>query len=254
MPVPATLRTNSADLVELFSSAQGEGPLVGCRQVFIRFCGCNLECAYCDTDHVSDPLCKIETAPGSQAFDTIENPVALEKIITLLKQWEDDYPGLHHSISLTGGEPLHHGNILSHWLPELRQVLPIFLETNGTQPSILSGLIDDIDYISMDMKLASVCGFDTPWDLHKDFLNRSGGKITCVKAVVDLNTPAQEIVTATEMVAALAPEAPFIIQPLTQDSGIHISSGRLLELQAVALRVHKDVRIIPQTHRFLALL
>ncbi len=254
MPVPATLRTNCADLVEIFSSSQGEGPLIGCRQVFIRFCGCNLECAYCDTDHVRDPLCKIETAPGSQAFDTIDNPVPLDRIIALLKHWEDDYPGLHHSISLTGGEPLHHGNILSHWLPELRLLLPIFLETNGTQPSILASLIDDIDYISMDMKLASVCGFETPWNLHKDFLNKSEGKITCVKVVVDVNTPAKEINTAAEMVAALVPDAPLIIQPLTKNNAIHISANRLLELQAIALKRHKDVRIIPQTHRFLALL
>ena len=254
MPVPATLRTNSADLVEIFSSSQGEGPLVGCRQVFIRFCGCNLECAYCDTDHVRDPSCKIETAPGSQVFDAIDNPVSLERIVALLKHWEDDYPGLHHSISLTGGEPLHHGNILSHWLPELRQQLPIFLETNGTQPSILANLVDDIDYISMDMKLKSVCRFDTPWDLHKDFLRKAGEKTTCVKVVVDLNTPADEITTAAELVAAFAPRTAFIIQPLTHNNNINISSSRLLELQAIALRVHKDVRIIPQTHRFLSLL
>ena len=43
-------------------------------------------------------------------------------------------------------------------------------------------------------------------------------------------------------------------QPLTYNNNINISSSRLLELQAVALRALKDVRIIPQTHRFLALL
>ncbi len=253
MPVPATQRTN-ADLVEIFSSAQGEGPLVGCRQVFIRFCGCNLDCAYCDTDHVRDPSCKIETAPGSQLFETIDNPVSLERIVALLKHWEDDYPGLHHSISLTGGEPLHHGNVLHHWLPDLKQILPIYLETNGTQPSILSDLIDDIDYISMDMKLASVCGFETPWDLHRDFLKKAAAKVTCVKVVVDLNTPVKEVSTAAEIVADLAPATALIIQPLTRNNKIDISSGRLLELQTAALGIHKDVRIIPQTHRFLDLL
>ena len=221
---------------------------------FIRFCGCNLDCAYCDTDHVRDPLCKIETAPGSQVFDTIDNPVSLERVVALLKHWEDDYPKLHHSISLTGGEPLHHGNLLHHWLPELKQILPIYLETNGTQPSILADLVDDIDIISMDVKLASVCGFDTPWDLHRDFLQIALGKVACVKVVVGLNTPAKEVVSAAELVAELAPTVPLILQPLTSKDSVHISSNRLLELQALALGVIKNVRIIPQTHRFLDLL
>src|SRR3989339_2270889 len=38
-----------APISEVFSSYQGEGIFVGQPQVFIRFCGCNLRCGYCDT-------------------------------------------------------------------------------------------------------------------------------------------------------------------------------------------------------------
>lgn len=35
---------------EIFASIQGEGPVVGYKQLFIRFCRCNLNCSYCDTE------------------------------------------------------------------------------------------------------------------------------------------------------------------------------------------------------------
>ena len=38
---------------EIFSSIQGEGPFVGYKQLFIRFCNCNLNCKYCDTEFKS---------------------------------------------------------------------------------------------------------------------------------------------------------------------------------------------------------
>ncbi|MDX9694125.1 MAG: 7-carboxy-7-deazaguanine synthase QueE, partial [Methanothermobacter sp.] len=44
-----------APIMEVFSSIQGEGLLVGCRQIFIRFAGCNLNCKYCDTPESRNP-------------------------------------------------------------------------------------------------------------------------------------------------------------------------------------------------------
>ena len=37
-----------ANIVEIFSSIQGEGLYIGERHLFIRFKDCNLNCTYCD--------------------------------------------------------------------------------------------------------------------------------------------------------------------------------------------------------------
>ena len=39
----------TATIQEIFSGIQGEGVLVGVRQIFLRFHGCQLHCRYCDT-------------------------------------------------------------------------------------------------------------------------------------------------------------------------------------------------------------
>ena len=70
---------------EIFSSVQGEGPLVGYKQLFIRLCGCNWDCKYCDTDY------DIE---NSKEYTADELSEICAKNIDC------------HSVSLTGGEPL----------------------------------------------------------------------------------------------------------------------------------------------------
>ena len=46
--------TNKVKIKEIFASIQGEGIFVGVKQIFVRFCRCNLACKYCDTDFSSN--------------------------------------------------------------------------------------------------------------------------------------------------------------------------------------------------------
>ncbi len=79
------------DLV--FPLSEGRGVLVGCRQVFIRFAGCNLNCRYCDTDFASVGKCQFEDPPGSGSLDSLENPVSLGAVCDLIDQWCEGIAG-----------------------------------------------------------------------------------------------------------------------------------------------------------------
>jgi organic radical activating enzyme len=241
-------------LLEVFSSIQGEGLLVGCRQVFVRMALCNLTCRYCDTPFAPEASCRIEDAPGSGIFRDVGNPVSLEVLTTILAGWVHRGPGLHHSISLTGGEPLLQSEVLETWLPSLSRILPIHLETNGTLPEALVPLLPHLGWISMDIKLASQTGQETPWASHERFLEAAAGVPCFVKVVVGEETTVAEIERSARIVQRVAPTVPLILQPVTVHGTLGIAAVTLLELQARAARIHPQVRVIPQTHRFIGLL
>lgn len=243
----------STDIIELFSSIQGEGLLVGLRQIFLRFHGCNLHCNYCDTASGTVPeFCMMEGTPGRRDFIRVKNPVALDRVVSLLSGWRQGWPGLHHSLSLTGGEPLLKYELLLDWLPALADMFPIYLETNGVLHSALAGLIDHIDHIGMDIKLPSTSGQANLWDHHSDFLKVAVRKDLLVKTVIGDQTEAWEIIRACEIIAAVDRTIPLILQPVTlADGHLGISPFRMLELQELASAILTEVRVIPQTHKFI---
>jgi len=243
-----------ADLVECFSSIQGEGVLVGLRQAFLRFSGCNLNCSFCDTPGMTETPadCLLELTPGRRDFITVANPVGLERVVSLMEGWSRGWPGIHHSVSVTGGEPLLHGEHLLEWLPALRALLPIHLETNGTLPDALAPLLPHLDYIGMDIKLPSASGCQGLWDEHKRFLELAAQRSVYVKVVVDQSTEDWEIERSCALIAGVNRAIPLILQPMTRpDGAIAVSPLRTLEFQELAASRLEEVRVIPQTHKFM---
>ncbi len=211
---------------EIFTSIQGEGPFIGYKQLFIRFCGCNLTCNYCDTDY--------------RTVDSSEFRVS--ELVELAKQNKNC-----HSVSLTGGEPLLNTGFLKEFLPQCP--LPVYLETNATLAGELGEVIDYVDYISADIKLASCTGGNDLFSEHDSFFAVASPKILFAKIVFDSNITEQEIIQCAKLGAKYNIE--LILQPQTVGDKLAVSKEFIEETFDKFLKKYKKVRVIPQVHKFL---
>ena len=247
----------SAMIDEVFASVQGEGPWVGQRHIFVRFIGCDLDCAYCDTPHVvkSDPgteivNCRAQVSPGSFERESVPNPLTSERLNGLCARL--CVPGLSRPVlSITGGEPLLHVTFLQDWLPSARKTFRIYLETSGVRHNEMRSVTGLVDVVSMDIKLPSATGQRAYWDEHRKFLAATKGSERFVKSVVSGSTLPEEILMAARLVAEQDRTVPFIIQPASGPLMPRVES--LILFQDIALEILEDVRVIPQVHKILQL-
>lgn len=241
----------NVNLVEVFSSVQGEGLYVGCRQVFVRLAGCNIFCEYCDTaESLACPVtAAIEKEPGRREFFKVQNPVASSDLNEFLLRL---CRSPHHSVSVTGGEPLLQPQIIPYLRSVKESGVLLFLETNGTLPDQLDKVISAVDIVSMDIKLPSAAKGQEYWKSHADFLRIAVQKEVFVKIVLSDSTTEAEIVTAIELIAAVDPRIPLVFQPVSPRNQIlPVDPLQVLLWQEAALRKLRDVRVIPQTHKIM---
>jgi len=107
-------------IVEIFNSVQGEGYWAGKPMCFVRLAGCNLACAWCDTDHREKAVMTAEEIYG--------------RVIQLTEMTTID------TVCLTGGEPtIHDLSDLSYFLSS---GFKVHVETNGLRELELDEFID----------------------------------------------------------------------------------------------------------------
>jgi len=246
------MSSTEAQIHEIFSSFQGEGLYVGERQTFIRFAGCNLSCAYCDTPQAL-VLTKEYSVRTEKESKKHNNPVSVQQLLELTLAYPKN---LTHSVSLTGGEPLLQVDFLKNFLPELKkEKLLIYLETNGVLPKHLEEIIDLVDIVSFDIKLPSATGLSPYWKEHKAALEVAYTKQVFTKVVVTKESKPKEIDEAATLIAEIDPDIPLIIQPVTPHG--HIKKPlpeELFSFHAIAKRKLKQVKVIPQVHKLSGLL
>jgi 7-carboxy-7-deazaguanine synthase len=101
-------------LIELYKSVQGESSFAGLPCIFVRLAGCNLRCAWCDSEY---------TFTGGKPFTEDEIIAQIEALAPC------------KLIEFTGGEPMLQAKELlplMQWL--LAQDYTLMIETSGERP------------------------------------------------------------------------------------------------------------------------
>lgn len=229
--------SKKCEITDIFSSIQGEGIFLGAKQIFTRFRACNLDCSYCDEKgrHATRQLTPLELMSEIRFLELSQGP--------------------HHSVSLTGGEPLMCADFLKPFLKLLRkEKMKAYLETNGTLPEKLGEVIDLVDIVAMDIKLPSSTGQKAYWKESLAFLKIAARKKVFVKAVVTTGAKTSDIKKAASLVRRVDKRIPFIIQPVSSARyGVRTVDNKvLLKFLEAGSRTRLDnVRVIPQMHKVL---
>ena len=212
---------------EVFKSIQGEGLYIGYEQVFVRFCRCNLNCNYCDTDFLSDG--------NTKDFSSKELADIINSITGI------------HSVSLTGGEPLLEIDFLKEFLPLCKH--KIYLETNATLADNLSQIIDYVDYVSADIKLESATGNKNNFGLHDKFFDVAKRKDLFAKVVFNKNIAQYEIDETVKL--AKKYNIQLVLQPQMKGDSFVDKSEDIERVFKIFAEKYSKSRLIPQMHKFL---
>jgi organic radical activating enzyme len=124
----------TAPISEIFRSFQGEGKYLGKEMVFVRFAGCNLRCAYCDTPRALDAQSGIVYTENQLAWEIKRNL------------------GRARIVAFTGGEPTLYASMILRLRALLPSKIHFFLETNGSLPEKLKICASVISIFSIDLK------------------------------------------------------------------------------------------------------
>ncbi len=101
-------------LIELYKSVQGESSFAGLPCIFVRLAGCNLRCAWCDSEY---------TFTGGKPFTTDEVEAQIKALASCTL------------VEFTGGEPMLQAKELIPLMERLlAQGFTVMMETSGERP------------------------------------------------------------------------------------------------------------------------
>lgn len=207
------------NISEIFFSLNGEGILIGVPTIFVRLSGCNLHCAWCDTQYAWE-----------------EGPeVSLQETMDRIHRCDN---GFCSWTLLTGGEPLLQdiGSLIDA-LHKKKYLVGI--ETNG---SVYESCLKKCDFISADLKPPSSGNETEDMETFKKIIRVIQKKSGQVKAVI---ADSRDYQFVRDFTSTIDLKSPLVLQPcwgrLTYRELCHLYFADPLPLRHVLVltQIHK---------------
>jgi organic radical activating enzyme len=194
----------------------------------------------------AEPHCRVERIPGSGEEELLKNPISAELVPELVESY-----GKVHSVALTGGEPLLHADFIR----ALRLNARLYLESNMTLPEEAAKLRRRLSFVAGDFKVREVLhGERRSYEEVREatiasfkVLRSTRRRYTFCKVILPSRFNSEEVLASVEAVARYINMA--VLQPVWQHQ---LAKQELLALQEKLLDI-VETRIIPQTHKVLAM-
>jgi len=230
-------------LFEIFTSIEGEGILYGTKTLFVRLAGCPFTCFYCDT---------LDALPIDSG-----NEYAIEEACNLIEKNLEENT---YKVNFTGGEPL----VQSEGVLEMAKYvksknIPTYLESSCYDSEKFSQVLPFMDFIKIEFKTPEAKFVDTNHyskliqnALECLKISVDSNKITYIKIVVSAKTELRDFKELLDKIFNIVSKKDltgFIIQPTY---GIaEPSLEKLLKFYDLVFPFYKEIRIVPQLHKFI---
>jgi 7-carboxy-7-deazaguanine synthase len=230
-------------IFEIFTSIEGEGIFYGTKTLFVRLAGCPFTCFYCDTKE-SLPLDSGKEFSIEDAITEIGSQIQSNTF----------------KVNFTGGDPLLQHQAVALLAKNIQdRKIPTYLESSCFDVDRFNHVLPFIDYIKIEFKTRESEFVDIQH--YEKLISESlkclessinQQKITYIKIVVSSKTKITDFNNLVENIFKIRNSekiSGFIIQPTYGIS--EPSLEQLMEMYDCVFPKFRDVKIVPQLHKFI---
>jgi len=230
-------------IFEIFTSIEGEGIFYGTKTLFVRLAGCPFTCFYCDTKE-SLPLDSGKEFSVEDAITEIDSQIQSNTF----------------KVNFTGGDPLLQHQAVALLAKNIQdRKIPTYLESSCFDVDRFNHVLPFIDYVKIEFKtreseFVDIQHYEKLISESLKCLESSINlqKITYIKIVVSSKTKITDFNNLVENIFKIRNSekiSGFIIQPTYGIS--EPSLEQLMEMYDCVFPKFRDVKIVPQLHKFI---